>query len=781
VHDVQLEAIEVGHTGYIPTNATIARLVPNATVTTRAGWFIRPDTPILHIYGHHFDPDPAKFDVSLSSGARSGIDFDVVAITPNTVQLELKSGRSWLACSLGDSSCDQFCQSTSTMCILKVSTLSGFGGTLAFPQQEQPQIAIVLSSSFKMFASDWSSSQLLQLDPFSALNTAILNKSHFVPFGVSPAIVHPGGLALDSTQDQLFATSEASGSNHHTKLSCFDTSTSSTSLVFEGTLGPPALTEARSIALEHRRTCAVALSVMAVSADASQLRNGGGVEWKWKLRYDIARAMQVHPTQLAEPEITSVGNTASTEEQVDLNMILTTLHKIDETDALKSLQKSVRDAKSLLNTRGLVTHSSRAFSASFVASCVLKDESKALYVSSSTSGCVKKFKIADPSTKLTSTSLQWLPEPRTADHATVCNTGLSLCEASSLGMPVVNINKATVADMAVLYPMGVETIDAQKLVSFRTTYGPYQRIEDLKATKNGIQVFSLELYDAVERYISVHDPRRCSTDADCAAWDEQSCFSQVSELGETSHAYGIALPSTDPKHFYLSSEGSGMINQFSYVTGRLNSSTPVLGSHVTTLSAIASRTDLGECYSPTQVKPDFGGWLQSQLEIDGECSNLVNGVPVEKLTIGEDPDIAKHVPCFRPEHCTIVGTDLIASVEQAGGENAIFRSKHGSFAWSTLFEDDNKNGPFKDPKNIPLQGPVLSSFNGDGGPVLGTFLSDSARAPLTTIKALRPHPQMGILAMTSSLIIHYDIDTGRRLAVIADFGPDADLSDFVLS
>ena len=77
--------------------------------------------------------------------------------------------------------------------------------------------------------------------------------------------------------------------------------------------------------------------------------------------------------------------------------------------------------------------------------------------------------------------------------------------------------------------------------------------------------------------------------------------------------------------------------------------------------------------------------------------------------------------------------------------------------------------------------PILSSFNGDGGPVLGTFLQESVSAPPLTIKALRPHPQLGLLVMSSSKIIRYDIKSGRRVALFADFGPDADLSDFATS
>ena len=103
------------------------------------------------------------------------------------------------------------------------------------------------------------------------------------------------------------------------------------------------------------------------------------------------------------------------------------------------------------------------------------------------------------------------------------------------------------------------------------------------------------------------------------------------------HAYGIAIASTNPESFYLGSEGTGMVNQFDYSTGRLSSSTPVLGSHVTALTAIPARAELGECYSPTLTKPD-GGWLREQLEVDGECINLLNGIPVER---GDQ----HHVPC----------------------------------------------------------------------------------------------------------------------------------------
>ena len=152
--------------------------------------------------------------------------------------------------------------------------------------------------------------------------------------------------------------------------------------------------------------------------------------------------MQVSPTQLAEPEITSVGSIPFvTEQEVNVKMILTTLRKSDESSALESLQLEVRDASSILNTKGLVTHSSRAHATAFVASCELRSESKKLYVTSSTSGCIdlgcsavnlgmprcaKQFKLDSPSTKATSNSLHWLPEPRTAEHATTCNTGLSL-------------------------------------------------------------------------------------------------------------------------------------------------------------------------------------------------------------------------------------------------------------------------------------------------------------------------------------------------------------------
>ena len=30
-----------------------------------------------------------------------------------------------------------------------------------------------------------------------------------------------------------------------------------------------------------------------------------------------------------------------------------------------------------------------------------------------------------------------------------------------------------------------------------------------------------------------------------------------------------------------------------------------------------------------------------------------------------------------PEHCTVVATELVASVEQAGGDHALFQTKHG--------------------------------------------------------------------------------------------------------
>ena len=115
---------------------------------------------------------------------------------------------------------------------------------------------------------------------------------------------------------------------------------------------------------------------------------------------------------------------------------------------------------------------------------------------------------------------------------------LCRCEASSVGRPVININKASVSDMVPLYPMGVETADATRMVNFRTENGPFQRVEDLKWSY--AKIFSQELYDTVKQYLSVHDPRRCSTDADCAAWDEQSCFSQVSQDTRCIHHHASA-------------------------------------------------------------------------------------------------------------------------------------------------------------------------------------------------------------------------------------------------
>eukprot|EP00656_Telonema_subtile_P045905 TRINITY_DN5217_c0_g2_i1.p1 TRINITY_DN5217_c0_g2~~TRINITY_DN5217_c0_g2_i1.p1 ORF type:complete len:1044 (+),score=172.22 TRINITY_DN5217_c0_g2_i1:140-3271(+) len=780
VHDLQIEAIEVGDTGVIPMNVTVARLLPNASVVPR-NWLIRSNTSSLVIHGHNFDTNLATFDIRLSSVSEG--NFTVTSVTANSATLELKPGGSWLACSSTDLTCDPSCHKGSArVCVVRVTHISGFSGTLVVPTAEQQEVALVVSQ-MSMYSA---TGDLLYFDSSSTLGKEHLAYEDFRQFPETASLTNPVGFALDNQQQQLFILGESilpvpaeapSGlvlSSHSARLAAFDISASAPALQFAKNLSSPVLSEPRGIALEHRRVCVTNVTVNATIADAAVLSttSAAATLWKSQLRVDIARALGVSMQQLGIPTVSVVHPVIGESQLVDFRFQLTTLRQLDETAALAKLRAQTRDSRSGLNTIGMVT-TNRTYFPDFEPSCELVKEEKRIFLSSSTAGCAQRLNITQPSAIASDATLSTATRaPRVQAHRQTCVN--QQCAVQRVGgdlEPVVNVNTVSVADMVSNFAsFGITEADATNMVDFRTTYGPFQRVSDLKALKNGVTILTEIKYDQIYMYLSVHRPRSCQIDDHCQFWDEQACFSEASRE-ETSHASGIAVHSSDPDNVYLASEESGMVSQVDSVSGSLESWTPILGSHATALQVHQSEADLGPCV--VEVNRELG-----------ICTKKLDGLSLTSTASYPRED----VPCKQDAHCIVNVPEVIAAVEQAGTENFLFRSSHQGFAWTKLFKDDHELGPLTLAANLPIckanLGCTLTDdlhlmmYNGFDGPVFGSFLQDPSLSPPSLISAIHLHEQLGLLVSDQRRVIRYDSKTGKRLGVFADFGPDAKLTDF---